>query len=202
MMANEVVNVLFYLFAFVAISAAVMVITMNNPVKAVLALVLVFFSSAAIWILVQAEFLALILVLVYVGAVMTLFLFVVMMINVDADSMKKRFVYYAPFLLFVVTTIVGLVYKVYPTSLIFKGQESLMALTNTEALGLKLYVDFAYACEIAAVILLVSIIAAISMAHRATYRDKRQSVLKQVLTRKEDRLRIVKMSAYDKSTEQ
>ncbi len=198
MMTIDVVSVLFYFFALVAIAAALVVITQNNPVRAVLALVLVFFAAAGTWILAHAEFLALILVLGYVGAVMTLFLFVVMMINVDYDSMKKRFIYYMPFLLFIVAVMVSLVMMVYPKALVFKGHELAANLTNTQALGMKLYVDYAFACEVAAVLLLVAIIAAISLAHRATYRDKRQSVVKQILTKKEDRLKIVKMTAQTK----
>lgn len=198
MMTIDVVSVLFDFFALIAIGAALIVITQNNPVRAVLALVLVFFATSGIWILAHAEFLALILVLVYVGAVMTLFLFVVMMINVDFDSMKKRLIYYLPFLVFIVVALVSLVMMVSPKELLFKSNDLATHLTNTQALGMKLYIDYAFACEVAAVLLLVAIIAAISLAHRATYRDKRQSVLKQIMTKKEDRLKIVKMTAQTK----
>lgn len=198
MMTFNMVNLLFYFFAAVAIGASVLVVTMNNPIRAVLALVLVFFATAGLWILAHTEFLALILVLVYVGAVMTLFLFIVMMINVDFDSMKKRFIYYAPVAVVIIATFVWLVFKVMPDELAYLQPGVPSPLTNAQQLGMKLYTDYAFACEVAATLLLVSIIAAISLAHRATFRDKRQSVLKQILVKKSDRLRIVKMTAANK----
>jgi NADH-quinone oxidoreductase subunit J len=194
-MAVELQQILFYVFAFIAVCAALMVVTMNNPVRAVLALVLVFFATAGLWILAQVEFLALILVLVYVGAVMTLFLFMVMMLNVDHDSMKKRFIYYAPLGLVVMAVIVGLVWMVKPAQLIFAQKAPVSeTLSNAKVLGMVLYTEYAYAFEIAAVLLLVAIIAAIALANRGLVRGKRQDILKQIMTRKEDRLRVVKMA--------
>lgn len=185
---------LFYVFSALAILFAVLVIIMNNPVKCALALVMVFFASAGLWLITEKEFLALILVLVYVGAVMTLFLFVVMMINVEIESMKKHFIMYAPVGLFVLALLVGLTMKVLPTEWLFvtaKGADQ--SLNNTEALGQVLYTDYVLAFEIAAVVLLVAIISAIALAHRALARGKRQNILKQLMTQESDRLRVVKM---------
>lgn len=194
-------QILFYVFGFVAICSALLVVTMNNPVRSVLALVLVFFATAGIWILAQVEFLALILVLVYVGAVMTLFLFMVMMINVDYASMKKRFIFYAPVGLFVLCVLVGLLWMVKPTELLFAHQEMAnQGLSNAQQLGAVLYTDYVYAFEIAAVLLLVAIVAAIALANRGLVRSKKQSVVKQIMTRKEERLRIVEMACDNRES--
>ena len=169
---------------------------MNNPVRSALALVFVFFSASALWLLLQAEFLALILVLVYVGAVMTLFLFVVMMINVDVESMAKNFIYYVPIAAIIISIIVGAVLKMMPTTLLFVKPISALTtgMTNTKALGSVLYTDYVYAFEIAAVLLLVAIISAIALVHRQRTTAKRQDIVKQIMTQKEDRLKIIKMA--------
>lgn len=198
----ELQQIIFFVFATIAVIAALMVVMFNNPVRAVLALILVFFATAGLWILAEVEFLALILVLVYVGAVMTLFLFLVMMINIDIESMKKRFVYYAPFGVIVLAVLVSLVWMVKPAHLLFAGKAPLVeTYTNSQALGMVLYTDYVYAFECAAVLLLVAIISAIALANRSILRGKRQNILKQLMTRKEDRLRVVKMpSERDQST--
>ena len=195
-MSAELPHLLFLIFAFLAIVFSVLVITMNNPVRSALALVFVFFAASALWLLMQAEFLALILVLVYVGAVMTLFLFVVMMINVDIQSQAKRFMMYTPIGALIVSIIVTTVMKVLPTHLPFANEIPVAAvvMTNTESLGGVLYTDYVYAFEIAAVLLLVAIISAIALVHRQRNTGKRQDVLKQLMTSKADRLKIVKMA--------
>lgn len=202
-MALELQQILFYVFALVAIFSAIMVVTMNNPVRAVLALVLVFFATAGLWILAQVEFLALILVLVYVGAVMTLFLFMVMMINVDYDSMNKRYYFYLPVGALVLSVIVGLVWMVKPDVLLFAHKKEILdSMSNAQTLGSVLYTDYVYAFEIAAVLLLVAIVAAIALANRGFVRGKKQNILKQIMTRKEDRLRVVHMGAEHREPEQ
>lgn len=195
-MSAQLPHFLFLLFAGLAVFGSVLVITMNNPVRCALALVFVFFAAAGIWLLAQAEFLALILVLVYVGAVMTLFLFLVMMINVDTQSMAKHFLYYAPVACLILVVLVSSVLKILPEHLLFVKTltASQSAMTNTFALGDVLYTDYVFAFELAAVLLLVAIISAIALAHRQTARGKRQSVVKQVMTKKEDRLKILKMA--------
>lgn len=195
-MSAELPHLLFLVFAFLAIVSSVLVITMNNPVRSALALVFVFFAASALWLLMQAEFLALILVLVYVGAVMTLFLFVVMMINVDVQSQAKRFMMYTPVGALIISIVVTTVMKVLPTHLPFANEASVVtsAMTNTESLGSVLYTDYVYAFEIAAVLLLVAIISAIALVHRQRNTGKRQDILKQLMTSKKDRLKIVKMA--------
>jgi NADH-quinone oxidoreductase subunit J len=193
-MAESLQQILFFIFAAVAVVSALLVVTMNNPVRSALALVLVFFATAGIWILSMEEFLALILVLVYVGAVMTLFLFLVMMINLEVESMKKHFIRYAPLGLFIIAVMVGLMIMVMPDKLLFaKVVESHPTLSNTAQLGMVLYTDYVYATELAAVLLLVSIIAAIALAHRPNARGKRQTISKQVMTRKEERVELISM---------
>lgn len=195
-MSESLPHILFYVFAGLAVIFSVLVITMNNPVRSALALVFVFFSAAGLWLLTETEFLALILVLVYVGAVMTLFLFLVMMINVEIESMSKHFLYYAPLGLFIVALIVSMVIKMLPEHLfhVKAVSQAQAALSNTAALGSVLYTDYVFAFEIAAVLLLVAIIAAISLAHRSQSRGKRQSIVKQIMTKKEDRLQILTMA--------
>lgn len=203
---------IFYCFAGVTVLSAVMVITQNNPVRCVLFLVLAFFCSAVLWLLVSAEFLALILVLVYVGAVMTLFLFVIMMLNIDVESMKTAVFRYLPFGLILVALLVSLLVIVIPMdqyhnavekmpemtkviadSLFDSGVVTVKSITNTDALGDVIYTEYVFAFELAAVILLVAIIAAITLVHRAPIRSKRQDIVRQIMTRREDRVTLVKM---------
>ncbi|HHF7345746.1 TPA: NADH-quinone oxidoreductase subunit J [Legionella feeleii] len=207
-------DIVFYVFAGLSILSALMVITQNNPVRCVLFLVLTFFASSVLWILVEAEFLALILVLVYVGAVMTLFLFVVMMLNIDTESMKAHFVRYLPFGLILVALLTGLLLiavpedtfktdieqpalsaQTSPSTTIDESNvvEPVKALSNTEKIGMVLYTDYVFAFELAAVLLLVAIISAITLAHRGAIRSKRQNIVGQIMTRREDRVKLVKM---------
>ncbi|KTD19717.1 NADH-quinone oxidoreductase subunit J [Legionella londiniensis] len=211
-MHELLLQIVFYFFAGLTILSAFMVITQNNPVRCVLFLVLAFVASAILWILVKAEFLALILVLVYVGAVMTLFLFVIMMLNIDIESMKTQFLRYLPFGLIIVALLVSLLLIAIPEDAFKTGveisaaavhiaEESLVpagvpqpaAPSNTEALGLVLYTDYVLAFEMAAAILLVAIIAAITLVHRNPIRSKQQDVTKQIMTRRQDRVEIIKM---------
>lgn len=197
-------NIIFYIFAGLAVLSALMVITQNNPVRCVLFLVVTFFASAGLWLLLEAEFLALILVLVYVGAVMTLFLFVVMMLNIDTESKKSHLAYYLPFGLIIVALLVGLLLIALPKDIFTTAVEPANAttqaltimsdtLSNTEKIGMILYTNYVFAFEIAAVLLLVAIIAAITLVHRATSRSKRQNITSQIMTHRKDRIRLVKV---------
>jgi len=206
-------QVIFYLFAGLTVFSALMVITQNNPVRCVLFLVLAFLSSSVLWLLVQAEFLALILVLVYVGAVMTLFLFVVMMLNIDIESMKKEMMKRLPLGLILVALLVSLLHIALPKhafhssvetslsartethTLLATATESTTPLSDTEQLGMVLYTQYGFAFELAAVILLVAIVAAITLAHRAPVRSKRQSILQQIMTQRNERVKLVEMKA-------
>lgn len=195
-MHESLLQVMFYVFAGLTLFSALMVITQNNPVRCVLFLVLAFFTSSVLWMLVGAEFLALILVLVYVGAVMTLFLFVVMMLNIDIESMKRQFIRYLPFGLILVALLVSLLMAALPKDA-FKPLTAVafQSLSDTEALGMVLYTDYLLAFELAAVILLVAIVAAITLAHRAPTRSKRQNVVKQIMTRRDERVTLITMKS-------
>lgn len=200
-MNDLIIQVIFYVFALLAVGSAAMVITQNNPVRCVLFLVLTFFASAGLWLLAEAEFLSLILILVYVGAVMTLFLFVVMMLNIDTESIKSHFVRYLPFGLILVAFLTGLLMLSIPAGT-FKTNASVSietmqksSISNTEALGEVLYTDYLLAFEVAAVILLVAIVSAITLAHRGAVRSKRQDIVKQIMTRPEDRVQLVNIKS-------
>lgn len=213
-MHDLLVQVLFYCFAALAVFSALMVITQNNPVRCVLFLVLTFIASSVLWILVQAEFLALILVLVYVGAVMTLFLFVVMMLDIEVESLRGHFARYLPFGLILVALLAGLLMIALPTNIFevntVEAKQPVMnhlvtqatgeqeILTNTQQLGMVLYTDFLLPFEMAAMLLLVAIVAAITLAHTNRVRSKRQDVRQQIMTRREDRVRLINIEKDNK----
>jgi NADH-quinone oxidoreductase subunit J len=186
----------FYVFAAILVFAGLRVITTRNPVHAALWLVLSFFTSGAIWLMLQAEFLAIALVLVYVGAVMVLFLFVVMMLDVNFDSLRKQFRSYLPQGVIVGALVLFEMALVVLSSAI-GGSEAppLPTGSNTRALGQVLYVDYVYPFEIAAVVLLVAIIAAIALTHRKRKATRYQDPALQAKVRREDRVRIVQMPA-------
>lgn len=199
MLANTFMHILFYLFGALAITSALYVITTRNPVRSVLALVVTFFAMTGVWLLLSAEFLALILLLVYVGAVMTLFLFVVMMLNIDTENKRKGFVRYLPFGALLMILITGLLVTAVAPSYLGLSMQAPQPYpadySNISALGSVLFTQFAYPFEIAGVILLAAIIAAIALAHRGPVRRKVQRVDKQIAVRPEDRVRLVSMPA-------
>ncbi len=195
---------LFYVFAVFLVFAAFMVITRKNPVHSALFLVLAFFNSAGLWMLAEAEFLAIALVLVYVGAVMVLFLFVVMMLDINIAELRAGFVRNAPVAILVaLAMVVELIMVVGPTRFGLESVPSPAAkpagYSNTEELGMALFTEHLYAFEIAAVILLVGIIAAIGLTMRKRPETKYQDVSKQVVVKAKDRLRIIKMDAEEKA---
>ncbi|MGI9310716.1 MAG: NADH-quinone oxidoreductase subunit J [bacterium] len=189
----------FYFFSATLVLAAAMVVLIRNPVKAALFLVLAFFSAACVWITLEAEFLAIVLVLVYVGAVMVLFLFVVMMLDINLAEMRAGFTRYLP-----VGSVVAVLLAV-EIALLLARAFSPQRFTNpplradghsnTRVLGEQLYTDYVYPFEIAALILLVAIIAAIALTMRPRTDTKRIDPASQVMARREDRLRIVKMKS-------
>ena len=178
--------------------SAVRVITVSNPVHAVLFLVLAFFNSAALWLLLEAEFLAIALVLVYVGAVMVLFLFVVMMLDINVAPLREGFARYLP-----VAAVVGLIIAIEMGSIVggryFGALESPLPhpadYSNTRELGSVLYTVYVYPFEIAAVILLVAIVAAIALTMRRRPETKYQNPPTQIAVKREDRVRLVSMKA-------
>jgi NADH-quinone oxidoreductase subunit J len=193
-------TIFFYTLAAVLIASALGVITARNPVHAVLFLVLSFVTSAVLWLLLEAEFLAVVLVLVYVGAVMVLFLFVVMMLDVNVAELREGFTRYAP--------IGVLIAAVLATELVaviwFRPDGLPLAATvnprpagysNTEMLGTVLYTDYLYAFELAAFLLLLAIVAAIVLTMRRRPGLKVQDIARQTAVRREDRVRLVKMDA-------
>jgi len=195
---------IFYVFAAFLVFAAVMVITRKNPVHSALFLVLAFFNSAALWMLAEAEFLAIVLVLVYVGAVMVLFLFVVMMLDINVAELRAGFVRNAPVAILVaVAMVVELVMVVGPKRFGLDSFASPAAkpaeYSNTEELGLALFTQHLYAFEIAAVILLVGIVAAIGLTMRKRPETKSQDAASQIAVKASDRLRVIKMDAEEKA---
>ena len=197
-MALSFEEFLFYAFGAVLLAAALGVITARNPVHAVLFLVLAFFTSAALWLLMEAEFLALTLVLVYVGAVMVLFLFVVMMLDIDLAALRAGFARYLPLGLAVAAIIVWEMASVLGPARF--GPQRVQAppahaagYSNTKALGETLYTEHLYAFEVAALILLVAIVAAIALTLRRRPDVKRQDPARQVRVRRRGRVRLVRL---------
>ena len=192
----SITEILFYAFSGVLLVSAIGVITARNPVHGALHLVLAFFTAAALWLLLYAEFLAIVLVVVYVGAVMVLFLFVVMMLDVNVERVRQGFWRNLP-LAMVVGGIMVLEMGAVLASRIYGSapREFPAGYSNTKALGRILYTDYAYAFEIAAVVLLVAIIAAISLTLRARKDSRHQDPSRQVRARREERVRLVSMPA-------
>ncbi len=192
--------ILFYFFATILFGAALGVIFSRNPVHAAMFLFLAFFQSAVLWLLAEAEFLAIVLVLVYVGAVMVLFLFVVMMLDIEVEEERGRLTRYAPFgLLVAALMVIELVQVIWLRGKTEAGiggfQPTPDGYSNTEALGAVLYTEHVYAFEIAAVILLIAIVAAITLTMRKRPGLKVQNIAKQVAVKAKDRLRIVQMKS-------
>tara|TARA_B100001758_G_C18293286_1_gene548230 strand:+ start:279 stop:881 length:603 start_codon:yes stop_codon:yes gene_type:complete len=187
----------FFIFAFFLIISSIGVITINNPVKSAINLVFAFFSSAVLWLLLNAEFLSIILILVYVGAVMVLFLFVVMMLDINISQAKEGFVKYFPIGLIVFISIAGLL------SFFFYNQFensnnniiteiNILGEDNTKNLGYVLYTEYILAFEIAAMLLLLGIISAITLTQQKNSENKYQNPSHQVNANKKERLSVIK----------
>jgi NADH-quinone oxidoreductase subunit J len=191
---------LFYAFSAVLLASAFGVIILRNPVHSALCLVLSFFTSAALWLLIEAEFLAIVLVLVYVGAVMVLFLFVVMMLDINVEEVRKGFTRYAWLGWLTTAAIVAEILGVVLSRSL--GVDATRApkpqaadYSNTGELGQVLYTKYVYPFELAAMLLLVAIVAAIVLTMRQRRGLKVQNIGKQVATRREDRVRVLQMKA-------
>jgi NADH-quinone oxidoreductase subunit J len=190
---------LFYVFSSILLFASFRVITARSPVFAVLFLVLAFFNAACIWMLLHAEFLAIVLVLVYVGAVMVLFLFVVMMLDVGSESLREGFWKHFP-----VAAFVGVLIALEMAAVLLPGfnvsdapkvSDAALKLGNTKLLGIEVYTRYLYPLQVAAVLLLVAIIAAIALTLRKRKDSKYQNPSEQVKAKAADRVRIVQMKA-------
>ena len=193
-------HLIFYVFSTILVFAAAMVITIRNPVKSVLFLVLAFFSAACIWVLLEAEFLAITLVLVYVGAVMVLFLFVVMMLDINLVKLKEGFGEYLPYgglvaILMVIEMVVILSSDQFGPDSMPEPVGHEVGYSNTRELGRLIYTVYVYPFEIAALLLLVAIIAAIALTMRKRKDTKYQNPAYQISVQSKDRLRVIKMPA-------
>ena len=190
------ITALFYVFSAVLLFAALMVITARSTVHAALYLVLAFFSASCIWMLLRAEFLAIALVLVYVGAVMVLFLFVVMMLDINTDELRQGFWKHLP-----LAGLVGAVIALEMALVLMRGfrleapvpTAKALEIGNTRLLGIEIYTDYLYPLQLAAVLLLVAIIAAIALTLRERKDSRHLDPSQQVKAKKADRVRLVKM---------
>jgi len=196
----DIKAVLFYIFGLVAVYAGLRVVTAKNPVHAALHLVLAFFSAAAIWMLLRAEFLAIALVLVYVGAVMVLFLFVVMMVDINFDKLREGFWTHLPLAAGVgVVIVLEMAFVIFRTFITPEASANGLVIpagsSNTRELGRLIFTQYVFAFEVAAVILLVAIVAAVALTLRARKDTKGQDPNKQVLVKRADRVRIVQMQS-------
>lgn len=201
----ELKSLVFYVFAALMLISATMVITVRNAVRAVLSLVLTFFCAAVLWLLTEAEFLSIALVLVYVGAVMVLFLFVVMMLDVDYAAVKQGFTRYLPLGVIAAVLVFAGIWGMVRDGGFGLGAEHAAGggvTPNINVLGQVLYTEYFYAFELAAVILLVALIAAVALTFRGTRMRKVQDVGRQVNVSKEERLRIVKVEPVKKTVQQ
>jgi NADH-quinone oxidoreductase subunit J len=189
----------FFSLSAILVFAALRVITARNPVHAVLNLILAFFTAAGLWMLLQAEFLAMVLVMVYIGAVMVLFLFVVMMLDIDIDKLRQGFWRYLP-----LGAIIGILMVVEMSMVLGSRQIQNMGpqmltlpagTSNTRELGALLVTEYAYPFELAAVVLLVAIVAAVALTFRGKKQTRYTDPAEQIRVRAADRLRIVKMPA-------
>jgi len=196
-----ITQIVFYTFSLVLVAAAVAVITSRNPVYSALYLVLAFFSASAIWMLLEVEFLAIILILVYVGAVMVLFLFVIMMLDINLTPLKEGFIRYLPAGI-AVAAVMALELMVVVWSKESFGTEAFpvppphpQGFSNTKAVGELLFSNYLLAFEVAGVILLVAIVAAIALTLRQRTGAKRQNPALQVRVRRDERVRLVKMDS-------
>lgn len=190
--------IIFYSFSVLGILSAIAVILSKNSVRAVLFLVLTFFAMAGLWMTLQAEFLSIILVLVYVGAVMVLFLFVVMMLDIDSAATRGGFTRYLPLGIIVsLTFIFGLIYALFPNfgmDYTSSFTEHALNYSNIKTLGELLYTEYLYPLEIAGVLLLVAMIAAISLTLRERGDTRTPNPARQVEVNKKDRLKMIKMT--------
>ena len=189
----------FYFLAVILVFASLRVITLRNPVHAALHLVLAFFSAAGVWLLLQAEFLAIALILVYVGAVMVLFLFVVMLLDINLDRLREGFWSYLPFGAIVALIVVGemilVLYARFSGVVAGSVEQAGASFSNAKAVGRLLFTDYVYPFELASVVLLVGIVAAVALTLRGKRKSKAVSPSEQVFVKAKDRVRIVKMPA-------
>ena len=193
----EFKDFVFYVLSFVLIASGLSVITSRNPVTAALSLVLAFFNAAGIWLLLQAEFLAIALVLVYVGAVMVLFLFVVMMLDINLDKLREGFWDYLPMAGFIGILMIVEMVMVFKTKAfnLAPMSDSISNTSNTEMIGNTLYSNYVLPFELASVVLLIAIVSAIALTLRDRKDSKKTNSSDQIAVKRQDRVRLVKMKS-------
>ena len=209
-MRQYLFQIIFYMSACLAILAAVFVVIQKNPVRAVLSLVFSFFMISIVWMMADAEFLALVLVLVYVGAVMTLFLFVVMMLNIDTETNMHIPKVVIPIAIFFLIAFLGIFWSAMPSDMFKNAVETIhpalplllaQSLSNTEQIGKVLYTDYIAIVEMTAILLLVAIIASITLVHRRPRHIKRQNIKKQIMVERKDRVHLVDIQSNMKKVD-
>ena len=196
----EFKDFVFFVLSLVLIASGLSVITSRNPVTAALSLVLAFFNAAGIWLLLQAEFLAIALVLVYVGAVMVLFLFVVMMLDINLDKLREGFWDYLPMAGFIGILMMVEMVMVFKTKQFNLSPlaETLPNSSNTELIGNTLYSDYVLPFELASVVLLIAIVSAIALTLRDRKDSKKTNPADQIAVKRKDRVRLVQMKSEEK----
>ncbi len=196
----EFKDFVFFVLSLVLIASGLSVITSRNPVTAALSLVLAFFNAAGIWLLLQAEFLAIALVLVYVGAVMVLFLFVVMMLDINLDKLREGFWDYLPMAGFIGILMMVEMVMVFKTKQfnVSPLAEALPNSSNTELIGNTLYSDYVLPFELASVVLLIAIVSAIALTLRDRKDSKKTNPADQIAVKRKDRVRLVQMKSEEK----
>jgi len=192
----EFTSILFYFFGLSFIASATLMVTARNTMKAAMLLILAFFSAASIWLLLEAEFLAITLILVYVGAVMVLFLFVIKMLNVDQSTLRAKFTKYLPLGIVVAAIVIAQMALVlgagqFGLDSVSEPARNSADYSNITELANLLYTAYVYPFELAAVLLLIAIIAAITLVHRSGSRSKKQNISEQVNVKASDRVRVV-----------
>jgi len=196
-------QIVFYIFSAILVFAASMVVTVRNPVRAAIFLILTFLTTAVLWMMLEAEFLAITLILVYVGAVMVLFVFVIMMLDIDIAVLREGFARYLPIGILVAVLMLVMMLLVvggehFGLELFSAPVRHAADYSNTRELGLELYTTYLYAFELAAVILLVAIVAAIALTLRHNPTTKFQQVPEQVAVRRNDRLKVIEMETEER----
>lgn len=190
----------FYLFSFILVFSSIMVVVLKNPVHSVLFLIFAFFNSAAIFVLLGAEFIAMLVIVVYVGAVAVLFLFVVMMLDIKIEEIKAGFISYlwqGLSLLLLLFFELGTAFYISPESDILMKSLDKVSLNNTKAIGEVLYTDYVYPFEISGLILLLAIIGSITLTLRTRSGVRKQSISKQISCKKEDSVELVKVKSWE-----
>lgn len=196
-----IIKIIFYLFSAIALISGVVVVTARNPVHAVLSLVVTFIAVAALWLLLNAELIALNLIIVYVGAVMTLFLFVVMMIPIQPAPTKKLSINYFPYAILLIGSMLGIVMVNIISNFRYFGHFVWQnrGYNNVKIIGQLLYTQYFYAVELSGIILLLAVVAAISLAKHNKVAGKKQQISAQLMVKPQDRIRLVNIPCEDKN---